>query len=776
MGKLIKRGQSGMVVERTGPYDATIYLEKDPIEEAPASQFKIWTPGITPEERMDQTVKELTPIIDPFTNKLVRLSTYQPTQEQRQAGTGTEHLTSWVDYVAGLGPLLIPAVVSAPYWGPAAAVTLTSPAFWTNVATKTIPNLIKDTALYAAADAASEATTNRGLGTNINRLLDLEDNHPIGDFIGFGGTSMLRRPIEKAGIVAYKGVRGAIQPEYALSQAMDESLWKPYISRVVGENGKIRLRLPGHTDTTPREIVLDPQGNNKFYAHVRTWNDVDGKVPANLTPREIGYLYEALYNELPEGAEILFPQSGPGNYATRGTVAGLQRLARDPRFSKGSSGTLQYIDKDGSIKEFTGTSFIKTPTTPSRAITYKEPTYPLYYKNTFNFPGLEQYNYGVLPLRDTSIRPLQHLQGQQALQMFKEYGGIKIPDELPIKNELLQYAKEARVRYGLEGNTEITDQEIAEALYKHLVENDVVTYPGWGPLVGFRGTTSRANYLRSTIGPTEYATRATSGSMDNSLGKLFLGRLPFSNPVKGSLWNKGVDRYLYVARPISSDNPNFFDLRLEGAGKIDITPQFFVNIPERVPIEQVNKDLFNKYFQYSLGNFRDASGAYKVRPEYTEKGINDLNAYMFRTPAYRDITKEMSVADWNAVTYPENNFQWLTKEKPIINPDGISGTYKGQEVIFMDNGLESDPGLRRLVGDQYQAIHENAIKNNQGLYISRPSVFRQEHKYYPYIALPQWNLINAKHILPYDLRLPRLWGDPNVYLKAGGKLVKRINN
>ena len=33
MGKLIEKGQSGMVVERTGPYDATIYLEKDPIEE-----------------------------------------------------------------------------------------------------------------------------------------------------------------------------------------------------------------------------------------------------------------------------------------------------------------------------------------------------------------------------------------------------------------------------------------------------------------------------------------------------------------------------------------------------------------------------------------------------------------------------------------------------------------------------------------------------------------------------------------------------------------------
>lgn len=749
MTKLIKKGQQGI------PLHKTIYLKKDGNKhESPHSELKSWLSDITPEERMDQTTQQL--------NELV--STYQPTKELQQASQGIKHPFSWWEAIPTLAPIVVPTAIAT---GPEIGATLINPAFW--------GNLIKDTALYTAADAASESITGKGIGSHINNAIGLpEEEHPVGEAMGFIGTSFLRKPLEEGIVSAYKGLRGTIQPEYALSQAMNKSLWKPYVSRIVQENGKIRLRLPSHTDATPREVVLEPQGNNKFYVHVRTW---DGeKIPANLSERDKGYLYEALYNELPEGAEILFPESGPGNYATRGTVAGLQKLGRDPRFSKGSSGTLQYIDKDNSIKEFTGTSFIKKPITPSQVITYKEPSYSLYYKNTFNFPRLEQYNYGVLPIKDTAIRPLQHLQDKQALQMFKEYGGIKIPDELPIKNELLQYAKEARVRYGLEGNTEITDQEIAEALYKHLIENDVVTYPGWGPIVGFRGTTSRANYLRSTISPIEYATRATSGSMDNSLGKLFLGRLPFSNPVKGSFWNKGVDRYLYVARPISSDNPNFFDLRLEGAGQIDITPQFFVNIPEQVPIDQINKDFFNKYFQYSLGNFKDASGAYKVRPEYTKKGINDLNAYMFRTPAYRDITNEMSVANWNSTIYPENNFQWLTKEKPIISSDGISGTYKGQKVIFMDSGLESDPGLRRLIGDQYQAIHENAIKNNQGLYISRPSVFRQEHKYYPYIALPQWNLINAKHILPYDLRLPRLWGDPNVYLKMGGKLVKRIKN
>jgi hypothetical protein len=40
-------------------------------------------------------------------------------------------------------------------------------------------------------------------------------------------------------------------------------------------------------------------------------------------------------------------------------VAGLQRLARDPRFAPGEPGKLLYIDKDKKIKTFKGTSFFK---------------------------------------------------------------------------------------------------------------------------------------------------------------------------------------------------------------------------------------------------------------------------------------------------------------------------------------------------------------------------------------------------------------------------------
>ena len=130
------------------------------------------------------------------------------------------------------------------------------------------------------------------------------------------------------------------------------------ITKVIQQNGKIRLRLPSHTDAQPREIVLEPQGNNKFYAHIRTW-DGDHIPASNLSSADKQALYDALYNEIPAGGEILLPQSGPGNYATRGTIAGLQRLARDSRFRPTQPGIIQYVDKDGIVKTFDGTGFMK---------------------------------------------------------------------------------------------------------------------------------------------------------------------------------------------------------------------------------------------------------------------------------------------------------------------------------------------------------------------------------------------------------------------------------
>lgn len=131
------------------------------------------------------------------------------------------------------------------------------------------------------------------------------------------------------------------------------------IERSVGANGKIRFSLPSHTQASPRQLVLEPTGNNKFRPHIRIWDP--GHVPGTITTQDKNLLYQTMYDALPNGAELLFPETAPGFYGTRGTVAGLQRLGRDPRFIRGTKGTLQYVDKDGTIKSFEGTSFIKAP-------------------------------------------------------------------------------------------------------------------------------------------------------------------------------------------------------------------------------------------------------------------------------------------------------------------------------------------------------------------------------------------------------------------------------
>lgn len=150
----------------------------------------------------------------------------------------------------------------------------------------------------------------------------------------------------------------------------------PTVSKVVDSNGNIRLQLSSHTSGKPREFVLEPQGNNKYYVHMRIW---DGeKIPGQISNEERQTLYNALYKELPDNAEILFPKSGKGYYGTRGTVAGLKHLERDSRFSKGSPGTLLYKDKDDVVKTFEGTSFIKNPTTSRFIFTsQQQPTIPI---------------------------------------------------------------------------------------------------------------------------------------------------------------------------------------------------------------------------------------------------------------------------------------------------------------------------------------------------------------------------------------------------------------
>ena len=55
--------------------------------------------------------------------------------------------------------------------------------------------------------------------------------------------------------------------------------------------------------------------------------------------------------------------------------------------------------------------------------------------------------------------------------MFKEYGGIEIPKESKLGDQLRQYVYQARKQYGLLGNKDISDEEIAQSLYKEMMQN-----------------------------------------------------------------------------------------------------------------------------------------------------------------------------------------------------------------------------------------------------------------------------------------------------------------
>ena len=102
---------------------------------------------------------------------------------------------------------------------------------------------------------------------------------------------------------------------------------------------------------------------------------------------------------------------------------------------------------------------------------------------------------------------------------------------------------------------------------------------------------------------------------------------------------------------------------------------------------------------------------------------------------------------------------------------------------------EDNPNLgqRLAVGEHYTNVLQDAQKNNQGLLkssrvgengVTSDNSLREEHAYYSYFALPNFNKQNAKHILPYDLRIPRNWLDPNIFRVAApiGMSLPFLNN
>lgn len=356
-------------------------------------------------------------------------------------------------------------------------------------------------------------------------------NYPIGQWNGNKGFVLSSEYVSPEG-VNVSGSTYTLEPTYGWKRVFKDNptiKWEdatrtPRITaentasemsnivRTVGDNGKIRLSLPSHTNDRPRQFVLEPQGNNKFYVHMRTW---DGDhIPANLTNEEKQQLFDALYNELPEGAEILFPKSGPGYYGTRGTVAGLQRLARDPRFTPGTRGTLQYLDKDGkTVRTYEGTSFIKIPQITAENATSVTPIQdvtenifsPDYLANTYINSYKDKSKYIEDIANDMyGLNPNLQLVDYNAMNEYGKVFNERIKKTLPLAK------KRGTLRTEIQPNIVVADGEGRNILYDRFINDTPILRDRkevihWGDPVTSKGKLAKKYY---------YMTRPAEGPFD----------------------------------------------------------------------------------------------------------------------------------------------------------------------------------------------------------------------------------------------------------------------
>lgn len=337
-------------------------------------------------------------------------------------------------------------------------------------------------------------------------------------------------------------------------------------------------------------------------------------------------------------------------------------------------------------------------------------------------------------------KPLNHhLQGDDAVKMFKEYGGTPIPEGSLNGDQLRKYVMEARERYGLMNNPNISDEEIAQALYKHtneLGKGSAAINSQGEPQLLFRGDTKAYTQLKDHPSPTDLATK--SGTMDNSLGTLFLGELPGTGQ-KAS----GLERYLVRGQEFNGD-PKLIGSGT-GAKVLGGDGKYHTEIRQIIPKDA--RPLVTYHTRFG------DNAVYKLPAKYSESKTNNINAFVVRTPAVRDASKEISVL----------NDDWL-----------IRG---GSKVNY--HGPLNPTNERSAMAEHYDYILKDAQKKQQGLLKSNPnSPLRDEHDDYTYFAVPNWNKSNVKSLLPYDLRIPRNWSDPNIFRIAApiGMSLPFLNN
>ena len=344
----------------------------------------------------------------------------------------------------------------------------------------------------------------------------------------------------------------------------------------------------------------------------------------------------------------------------------------------------------------------------------------------------------------------EHIQGNEAVKMFKEYGGEPIPEGSINGGQLRKYVAEARERYGLVNNANITDEEIAQALYKHSKElggNTAAVNAQGEPQLLFRGDTNRYTQIKERMSPEELAKK--SGTMDNSLGNLFLGEFPDSY--------RGVDRYIGTWRNFNG-NPRLIG---SGTGSKVVWDGKIASEIEGYPY--LGPQAGGGYKLYSQPHRYGNIDVYKLPASMIESGVNDLNAFIVRTPQMRNASSEISVLndDWMLQGAKDSHFM---SKNYKYNPKTYSMENIKTGESLGEVTTESAPESRVAMGDHYKELLKEAKQKQQGLLKSEAnSSLRDEHSQYSYFALPNFNIQGAKHLLPYDLRIPRNWKDKNIY-------------
>ena len=345
-------------------------------------------------------------------------------------------------------------------------------------------------------------------------------------------------------------------------------------------------------------------------------------------------------------------------------------------------------------------------------------------------------------------KPLNHhLQGEDAVKMFKEYGGTPIPEGSLNGDQLRKYVMEARERYGLIDNPNISDEEIAQALYKHtneLGKGSAAINSQGEPQLLFRGDTKPYTKLK-----VNHNQIGKSDTEDNVLGTMFLDRTGI-----GEGW--GPDRYMYLA---NQDNEVMAPYRngIETASFTTLQPKFK---PDYItPVEGKgfvgDFDISYPYYKYDR-RYGVISGGKISSEAFADGYTNQLNGFVVRTPHERDITNEVYTNGMYRTPKAGEEFQWRVPHTTDIS---------------------SAPRETRIL--QNKAIIKDAQQKNQGLLRSKAgSPYRDEHDKYDYLVVPDFNARNVKHILPYDLRIPRNWSDPNIFRIAApiGMSLPFLNN